>query len=79
MTQLLKNKKGESALIYLDELLLLFYLLIVTLLFGYYVFFQESYGILVFFLYSLGTLIRRTLLFFKRKKHDDQVFSTKEK
>lgn len=48
MTQLLKNKKVESTLIYLNELLLLFYLLIVTLLFGYYVFFQESYGILVF-------------------------------
>lgn len=65
-------------MIYLDELLLLFYLLIVILLFGYYVFFQESYGLLVFFLYSLGTFMRRTHLFLKQKKLDEQALSAKK-
>lgn len=78
MTQFLKNKKGESTLIYLDELLLLFYLLIVTLLFGYYIFLQGSYGILVFFIYSLGTFIRRAHLFLKQKKLDEQAISNKK-
>ena len=78
MTQFLKNKKGESTLIYLDELLLLFYLLIVTLLFGYYIFLQGDYDILVFFICSLGTFIRRAHLFLKQKKLDEQVISNKK-
>ncbi|MGB3161620.1 MAG: hypothetical protein WBA84_10275 [Carnobacterium sp.] len=54
----------------LDELLLLLYLLILTIMFGYYVFLQKDYALLIFFIVSLVVFLRRISLFIKQNKEN---------
>ena len=52
----------------LDELLLLLYLLILTTMFGYYVFLQKDYALFIFFIVSLVVFLRRIFLFIKQNR-----------
>lgn len=55
---------------HLDSILLIIYLLIITVLFGYYTFVKSDDGLLIFFLLSAFTFVATSTKFIKKYRDE---------